>query len=110
MRRIAIVGAFVGLGILVVRARVPKLHERLMARCEGMFERMPDTFPPKRMMRGIEEIRVNTARILELLEARKDEASEPEAPDTSSAEAVHHATAQAPAGRVGAPAEPVATN
>lgn len=89
MRRIAIVGAFVGLGILVVRARVPKLHERLMARCEGMFERMPDTFPPKRAVRGVEEIRVNTARILELVEAGTDEADEPEAFDPSSVEAVH---------------------
>ena len=65
MRRIVIVGAFVGVGILIVRARVPKLHERLMARCEAMFERMPDTFPPKQMMRGIEETRVKTGRILE---------------------------------------------
>jgi hypothetical protein len=91
MRRIAIVGAFVGVGILILRARVPKLHERLMARCEGMFERMPDTFPPKRAMRGIEEIRVKTARILELLEAREDDADEPEVPDASSAEAAHDA-------------------
>jgi hypothetical protein len=32
MRRILIFGALVGLGILIVRARAPKLHERLMAR------------------------------------------------------------------------------
>jgi hypothetical protein len=91
MRRIAIVGAFVGVGILILRARVPKLRQRLIARCEGMFERMPDTFPPKRAMRGIEETRVKTARILELLEAREDDADEPEVPDGSSAEAGHHA-------------------
>lgn len=90
MRRIVIFGALVGLGILIVRARAPKLHERLMARCEGMFERMPDTFPPKKMMSGIEEIRVTTAGILGLLEARKDEADKPDVPDASSAEAVHH--------------------
>jgi hypothetical protein len=90
MRRILVFGALVGLGILIVRARAPKLHERLMARCEGMFERMPDTLPPKKMMSGIEEIRVTTARILELLEARKDEADKPEVPDASLAEAVHH--------------------
>ena len=71
MRRIAVVGVLVGVSVLVVRARAPKLHERLMAHCEGMFERMPDTFPPKRMMRGIEEIRVNTAQILERPEARE---------------------------------------
>lgn len=77
MRRIMIFGALVGLGILIVRARAPKLHERLMARCEGMFERMPDTFPPKRMMRGIEEVRANTARIISLLEGRAADADDP---------------------------------
>lgn len=77
MRRIVIVGAFVGVGILIVRARVPKLHDRLVARCEAMFERMPDTFPPKTMMRGIEETRVTTGRILELLETRTKVADEP---------------------------------
>lgn len=83
MRRMAIVGAFVGVGILIVRARGPRLHGSLMARCEGMFQRMPDTFPPKRAMRSIEETRVETARILELLEAR--ETDEPEVPGDSSA-------------------------
>ena len=85
MRRMAIVGAFVGVGILIVRARVPRLHGRLMARCEGMFQRMPDTFPPKRAMRSIEETRVETARILELLEARGAKTDEPEVPGDSSA-------------------------
>ena len=91
MRRIVIVGAIVGVGVLVVRARVPKLHERLVARCESMFERMPDTFPPKKMMRGIEEIRVKTGRILELLETSTEDTAEPALSDGST-EAVHHAT------------------
>ena len=89
MRRILIVGAFVAAGVVVARARLPKLHERLMARCEAMFERMPDTFPPKRMMRGIEEIRVNTARTVELLETGTDEAATRNA--GSSTESVDHA-------------------
>ena len=77
MRRILIVGALAGVGFLIVRAIAPKLRDRLMARCEAMFEQMPDDFPPKRMMRGIEETRVNTARIAELLEARNDETDDP---------------------------------
>ena len=78
MRRIVIGGALAGVGVLIARALGPKLklHERLMARCEGMFEQMPDDFPPKRMMRGIEEIRANTARTRELLEEQRGE-SEP---------------------------------
>lgn len=71
MRRIAIGAACAGVGVLVVRAAAPKLHARLLAACERMFEEMPDTFPPKRMMRGIEDIRANSVRMLELLEERE---------------------------------------
>jgi hypothetical protein len=72
MKRIAIGAALTGVGVLAARALVPKLHARLLAGCERMFEQMPDDFPPKRVMRGIEEIRANTARTLELLEERED--------------------------------------
>ena len=70
MGRIAIGAALIGVGVFVARAFAPKVHTRLVAGCERMFEQMPDSFPPKRMMRGIEEIRSNTARTLELLEER----------------------------------------
>ena len=69
MRRIAIIAAVIGASALVLRAGAVKLHERLAARCEAMFERMPDTFPPKKMLRGIEDIGARTSRIVELLEA-----------------------------------------
>jgi hypothetical protein len=71
MRRRAIGGAIAGVGVLAARALAPRLHARLMAGCERMFEQMPDSFPPKRMMRGIEEVRENSARTLSLLEARE---------------------------------------
>jgi hypothetical protein len=87
MRRIVILLILLGGGFLL--ARKLKVHERLMARCEAMFERMPDTFPPKRMMGGIEDIRAKTARILELLETRTGEANTP-LPDAPSTEAVRH--------------------
>jgi hypothetical protein len=76
MRRIVIGAALAGVGVLTARALGAKLQERLMARCERMFEQMPDDFPPKRVMRGIEEVRVNTARTLELLEERKQATAE----------------------------------
>ena len=81
MRRIATAAVLTGVGVLVARAIVPKLklHERLMARCERMFQEMPEDLPPKRIMRGIEEIRADTARTVELLEGRKS-ASEAEPP------------------------------
>jgi hypothetical protein len=71
MRRRAIGVALAGVGVLAARALAPRLHARLMAGCERMFEQLPDTFPPKRMLRGIEEIRANSARTLALLEARE---------------------------------------
>jgi hypothetical protein len=70
MRRLVITGALIGVGVLVARALAPRLHARLMAGCERMFEQMPDSFPPKRMLRGIEEIRASSARTVALLEAR----------------------------------------
>jgi hypothetical protein len=91
VRRILIAASVAGVGVLVARAMAPKLHDRLMARCERMFEQMPDDFPPKRMMRGIEEIRANTARTLELLEERGAGEAEPVG-EVSSVEAVAHAS------------------
>jgi hypothetical protein len=78
-----------GVGVLVVRTT--KLHQGVMAHCEGMFEGMPDTFPPKRMMGGIDEIRVNTARILDWLQAGKEQADEREVSEVASVEGVHDA-------------------
>ena len=92
MRRMAIGAALAGVGVLVARALAPKLHERMIARCEAMFEELPDSFPPKRMLRGIEEIRANTARTLELLQESRPAASEPEpGGDVSSTMAVAQA-------------------
>ena len=91
MRRFAIAAALVAVGVLVVRVRLRNLHERLAARCEAMFDRMPDTFPPKKMMHGIEETRVQTTRILELLEARNNESGGSEGADGFSDSEVHHA-------------------
>ncbi len=71
MKRLAIAVALVSGGVVLVRGLAPKLHARMLAACKGMFEQMPDDFPPKRMMSGIEEIRVNTARTHALLEEFK---------------------------------------
>ena len=70
MRRFVILGVVLGLGAIFVRALGPKLHERMAVACERMLDRMPDEFPPKKMLRGIEETRADTARILAMLEGR----------------------------------------
>jgi len=70
-RRTATGLALAGAGVLIGRALAPPLHQRMLAGCERMFERMPDDFPPKRMMRGIDEIRATTTRTLEVLQERE---------------------------------------
>ena len=71
MRRLVVGGTLAGIGVFVVRALAPRVHARLMVACERMFEEMPESFPPKRMLRGIEAITSNTERTLELLEGRE---------------------------------------
>lgn len=70
MRRLVIGGTLTGVVVLAARVLAPKLHTRMMAACERMFEQMPADFPPKRVMRGIEELQATTARTLQLLEER----------------------------------------
>jgi hypothetical protein len=70
MRRLLIGTAAIGGVLVAARVLAPKLHARMLAACQRMFEHLPEDFPPKQMMGGIEEIRANTARTLELLEER----------------------------------------
>ena len=90
MRRLAISAAVVGGVLVAARVLAPKLHARMLAACQGMFEHMPEDFPPRKIMGGIEEIRENTSRTLELLEerARAEEATPQEEPLWSSTEEV----------------------
>lgn len=90
MRRLVISAAVIGGVVVAARVLAPKLHARMMAACKGMFERMPEDFPPKRMMGGIEEIRADTTRILELLEqsSQAEEAKPQDEPPWTTAEEV----------------------
>lgn len=68
MRSLLIGAAVVAVATYTVRRMGSSLGERAMRECETMFASMPDEFPPKRMMRGIDEIREQNTRILRLLE------------------------------------------
>ncbi len=70
---IVAVAVLVGVGYLAKRF-APKLRD---VDWEQRFAAMPDNAPPKWMFRNISEIHDNTDRILELLEDRGEEASEP---------------------------------
>ena len=71
MKKLFVGAALVGGGVYAVRRFGPALGEFAMRHCEQMFEQMPDDFPPKRMMRGIEEIREQNTRILHQLEEQE---------------------------------------
>lgn len=72
MKKIVIgVAAFVA-ALAALRRFGPALGERAMSKCEQMFDRMPGEFPPKRMLRSIEEIREQNTRILHHLEAVRE--------------------------------------
>jgi hypothetical protein len=90
MRRLAIGAALVAGVAFAARELAPKLHERMLAKCQRMFEHMPEDFPPKKITVGVEEIRANTTRMLELLEerAQAEEAKPPEEPLWSATEEV----------------------
>jgi hypothetical protein len=54
--------------LAVLRRFGPALRDRAMAKCQEMFDRMPEDFPPKRSLQNLEEIRERNTRILRHLE------------------------------------------
>jgi hypothetical protein len=67
---IVAVGVLV-LALVALRRFGPALVKRAMTKCQEMVDRMPEAFPPRRMMRGIEEIREQNSRILRDLEEER---------------------------------------
>lgn len=64
-----LIGATVLVALLAgLRRFGPALGKRAMRKCEEMFDRMPEDFPPKRMMHSIEEVRAQNTRILRQIE------------------------------------------
>lgn len=68
MRKLMIVATVLVFVASALRRFGPALGRRVAAMCQGMFDRMPEEFPPKRMMRNLEEIGGQNDRILALLE------------------------------------------
>ena len=67
----------IGGAAVLMRRHGPQMGERFVEHCEHMFDEMPDSFPPKRMMSSLDAIREQNERTLALLErlAAKEEAS-----------------------------------
>ncbi|HEX6263036.1 MAG TPA: hypothetical protein VF097_09340 [Actinomycetota bacterium] len=68
MKKFLIGAAMLLTVVAALRRFGPALGRLAMRKCEEMLARMPEDFPPKRMMHGIEEIRAQNARILHHLE------------------------------------------
>ena len=71
MKKVMVAAGILVLAVGALRRFGPVLGERAMTKCEEMFDRMPEEFPPKRMMRGIEEIGKQNSRILRDLEEER---------------------------------------
>lgn len=71
MKKVIIGAVVVALVAAAVRRFAPSLERAAMRKCEGMFDRMPDDFLPKRMLRGIDEIRDQNTRILQQLDQER---------------------------------------
>jgi hypothetical protein len=68
MKKVVIAAAVFAGAIAALRRFGPALGRRAMKKCEDMVEHMPEGFLPKRLMRGLEEIREQNKRILHELE------------------------------------------
>ena len=73
MKKVLIGAAVFVAAVAGLRRFGPALEERAMRKCEAMFDRMPADFPPKRMLRGIEEIQEQNTQILRRLEEQEQE-------------------------------------
>lgn len=71
MKKLIIGAAVFVAAVAALRRFRPALGNRVMRKWHEMFDRMPEAFPPKRMMRSIEEIRERNARILGHLEEER---------------------------------------
>lgn len=77
MKKVMVAAGILVVAVGALRRFGPVLGERAMKKCEEMFDRMPEEFPPKRMMRGIEEIEEQTTRIARDLDERGARARAP---------------------------------
>jgi hypothetical protein len=68
MRRMIGIAVAVVLVLAVLRRFGSALRDRAMAKCQEMFDRMPEDFPPKRSFHELEEIGEENTSILRRLE------------------------------------------
>jgi hypothetical protein len=72
MKRLAILAVLAAALTLAVWKMVqldgPAVRARCSEMCERMLDQMPESFPPNRMMADLDDLKEQTARILDVLE------------------------------------------
>jgi hypothetical protein len=71
VKKVMVAAGVLVLALTALRRFGPTLGKRAMTKCEEMFDRMPEDFPPKRMMHAIDEVRDQNLRILRDLEEER---------------------------------------
>ena len=74
MRRLIVFAVLVAWIVLMIRKMAesgPAMGERCSEMCDRMLAKMPESFPPNRMMADLESLKEKTDRILEMLEERQ---------------------------------------
>jgi len=73
---LAILAVLAAAAILAVRKMVqldgPAVRARCSEMCERMLNQMPESFPPNRMMADLDDLKEQTARILDVLERQAE--------------------------------------
>jgi hypothetical protein len=76
MKRIAVLAVFAAAVMLALRKMVqvdgPEVRARGSEMCDRMLAQMPESFPPNRMMADLDDLKEQTARILEVLERQAE--------------------------------------
>ena len=71
VKKVIVAAGVVVLALAALRRFGPALGKGAITKCEQMFDRMPQDFPPKRMMRDIEQIREQNSQILRDLDEER---------------------------------------
>ncbi|GMQ85117.1 MAG: hypothetical protein BMS9Abin07_0682 [Acidimicrobiia bacterium] len=74
MKRLTIM-ALLAAGVILAMRRMlqmggPEMREKTSEACERMLSRMPESFPPNRMMADLDFLKEQSARLLDVLEGR----------------------------------------
>jgi hypothetical protein len=70
MKKVFVGGVVVGTVTAALVRLAPQIRQRAVTTCLRAFEAMPDELPPKPIIRRIEKIQDQNARILRLLEGQ----------------------------------------